>query len=117
VRTLVLKSRGALAPYRLPNAEGIPATFKDHDGYWTGFSARIRVIVYNTNPVKPGDAQKSIYDLTEPKWKGQIAIADQRFWENVGLSNDGKGQPSQTNAMSHGCAPTLFRRINVLRTE
>jgi iron(III) transport system substrate-binding protein len=74
--TLVLKSRGALAPYKSPNVEGIPSTFKDHDGYWTGFSARIRVIVYNTNLVKPGDAPKSIYDLTEPKWKGQVAIAD-----------------------------------------
>jgi iron(III) transport system substrate-binding protein len=79
VRTLVLKSRGALTPYKSPNAEGIPSTFKDREGYWTGFSARIRVIVYNTNLVKSGDAPKSIYDLTEPKWKGQIAIADPRF--------------------------------------
>ena len=79
VRTLVLESRGALTPYRSPNAEGIPAIFKDPEGYWTGFSARIRVIVYNTNLVKPQDAPKSIYDLTDPKWKGQIAIADPRF--------------------------------------
>src|SRR5262245_58525767 len=40
VRTLVLESRGALTPYKSPNAEGIPATFKDPEGYWTGFSAR-----------------------------------------------------------------------------
>ena len=50
-------------------------------------------------------------------WTACAGIADQRFWENYGLTNDGKGQPSQTNAMSHGCAPTLFRRVNVLRTE
>jgi iron(III) transport system substrate-binding protein len=83
VRTLVLKSRGVLAPYQSPNADGIPATFKDAapDGrsYWTGFSARIRVIVYNTNLVKASEAPKSIYDLTDPKWKDQIAIADPRF--------------------------------------
>src|SRR5262245_46380259 len=79
VRTLVLESRGVLRPYRSPNAEGIPATFKDPKGYWTGFSARIRVIVYNTNLVKSADAPKSIYDLTDPKWKSQIAIADPRF--------------------------------------
>jgi iron(III) transport system substrate-binding protein len=79
VRTLVLESRGVLTPYRSPNAEGIPATFKDPEGYWTGFSARIRVIAYNTNLVKPQDAPRSIYDLTDPKWKGQIAIADPRF--------------------------------------
>ena len=79
VRTLVLKTRGVLAPYQSPDAEGIPATFKDPEGFWTGFSARIRVIVYNTKLVKPEEAPKSIYDLTDPKWKGQVAIADPRF--------------------------------------
>ena len=76
---LCLKQRGVLAPYKSPNAEGIPATFKDAEGYWTGFSARIRVIVYNTKLVKPEEAPKSIFDLTDPKWKDQIAIADPRF--------------------------------------
>jgi len=79
VRTLVLKRNGVLAPYKSPNAEGIPATFKDPEGYWTGFSARSRVIVYNTNLVKPDDAPKSIFDLADPKWKDQVAIADPRF--------------------------------------
>ncbi|MEK7329807.1 MAG: TldD/PmbA family protein [Candidatus Eisenbacteria bacterium] len=50
-------------------------------------------------------------------WGACAAIADQRFWQNFGLTNDGKGQPGQSNAMSHGCSPTLFRGINVLRTE
>ena len=79
VRTLVLKQRGVLAPYKSPNAEGIPVSFRDRDGYWTGFSARIRVIVYNTKLVAPEDAPKSIYDLVDPRWKGQVAIADPRF--------------------------------------
>jgi TldD protein len=50
-------------------------------------------------------------------WNACAGIADQRHWQNFGLTNDGKGQPGQSNAMSHGCAPTLFRGINVLRTE
>jgi TldD protein len=50
-------------------------------------------------------------------WNAMAGIADQRFWENFGLTNDGKGQPQQTNSMSHGCSPSLFRGINVLRTE
>ena len=79
VRTLVLKARGVLAPYQSPSAAAIPATFKDPEGYWTGFSARIRVIAYNTKLVKPEEAPKSVYDLTDPKWKGQVAIADPRF--------------------------------------
>ncbi len=79
VRTLVLKKRGVLAPYKSASADGIPAVFKDPEGYWTGFSARSRVIAYNTKLVKPDEVPTSVLDLTDPKWKGQVAIADPRF--------------------------------------
>jgi iron(III) transport system substrate-binding protein len=79
VRTLVLKSRDVLASYRSPSADGIPSLLVDPDGYWTGFSARMRVIAYNTKMVKAEDAPRSIFDLAESKWKGQVAMADPRF--------------------------------------
>jgi iron(III) transport system substrate-binding protein len=79
IRTLVLKSRGVLAVYRSPSADGIPATFKDPDGFWTGFSARMRVIAYNPRLAKAEEAPQSVLDLADPKWKGQVAIADPRF--------------------------------------
>jgi len=50
-------------------------------------------------------------------WQACDGIAEERFWENYGLNSDGKGQPGQINAMSHGCAPARFRQINVLLTE
>jgi TldD protein len=50
-------------------------------------------------------------------WSNFAATADQRFWVNHGLTSDGKGEPVQINAMSHGSAPSLFRQINVLRTD
>lgn len=79
IRTLVLKSRDVLAPYTSASAEGIPAALRDPEGYWTGFSARMRVIAYNTKLVKPGEAPTSVFDLADPKWRGQVAIADPRF--------------------------------------
>lgn len=79
VRTLVLKSRAVLGSYRSPSADGIPAALVDPDGYWTGFSARIRVIAYNTTLVSPEKAPRSVFDLADPKWKGQVAMADPRF--------------------------------------
>lgn len=79
VRTLVLKSRGVLAPYSSPSAAGIPAAFKDPDGYWTGFSARLRVIIYNTTLVPAAEAPTSVLDLADAKWQGHVAIADPRF--------------------------------------
>jgi iron(III) transport system substrate-binding protein len=79
VRTLVLKSRDVLAPYRSSSAEGIPAQLVDPDNYWTGFSARIRVIAYNTTLLRADEAPRSVFDLADPKWRGQVAIADPRF--------------------------------------
>jgi iron(III) transport system substrate-binding protein len=79
VRTLVLKSRGVLAPYQSPNAEGIPAALMDPQHFWTGFSARIRVIAFNTKLVKADQAPRSVFDLAEPQWKDQVAMADPRF--------------------------------------
>ena len=79
VRTLVLKSRDVLAPYLSPSAKGIPAVLVDPAGYWTGFSARLRVIAYNTKLVTPEEAPRSVFDLADPTWRGQVAIADPRF--------------------------------------
>ena len=79
VRTLVLKSRGVLTQYKSPNAQGIPTALVDPEGYWTGFSARIRVIAYNTRLVQGDEAPQSVFDLADPKWRGQVAIADPRF--------------------------------------
>jgi iron(III) transport system substrate-binding protein len=47
-RTIVLKQKGVLAPYISPSAVDIPNTFKDPKGYWAGFGARCRILIYNT---------------------------------------------------------------------
>jgi TldD protein len=39
--------------------------------------------------------------------------ASYRLW---GTSADGKGEPGQTNAASHGCPPARFRQVTVLNT-
>src|SRR6266566_9593195 len=45
IRAEVLRQQGIAAPYVSPSAEGIPATFRDPIGYWTGFAARARVLI------------------------------------------------------------------------
>jgi iron(III) transport system substrate-binding protein len=73
--TIKLKSRGVLQPYRSPSAKSIPEQFKDAEGYWTGFAARARVLIVNTDLVKPDEMPRSMWDLCDPKWKGRIAMA------------------------------------------
>lgn len=42
---------------------------------WGNFAARVRVLVYNTQLVKPEEAPHSIFDLADPKWRGKAAMA------------------------------------------
>jgi iron(III) transport system substrate-binding protein len=79
VRPIVLQRNGVLTGYRSPNRERIPPQYRDAEGYWTGFSARARVIVYHQQLVKSGDAPQSVLDLTAPAWKGQAAFANPLF--------------------------------------
>jgi iron(III) transport system substrate-binding protein len=74
-QTLVLKNEGVLAPYKPENAEGLPASVRDPEGWWTGFAARARVILYNTELVKADEVPKRVADLADPRYKGRVAIA------------------------------------------
>lgn len=73
--TVRLAQKKMLAPYESPAAAAIPARFKDEGGLWTGFAARARVLIVNTELVKPEDRPSSVWDLIDPKWKGKCAIA------------------------------------------
>ncbi|HEY3898754.1 MAG TPA: extracellular solute-binding protein [Chthoniobacter sp.] len=46
-----LQERGILQPYKGSGYARIPAAFKAPDGSWTGFAARMRVIIFNTQKI------------------------------------------------------------------
>jgi iron(III) transport system substrate-binding protein len=56
-------------------ADQIPNEFIGADNLWVGLTRRVRVIMYNTELVSEDEAPKSIFDLTDPKWQGQVAAA------------------------------------------
>lgn len=75
-RCLVLKGKGILQPHRAPAA--VPESFRDKEGYWTGFSGRARVLVYNRDRVSP-PLPRGLEDFTRPERKGQLAVANPLF--------------------------------------
>lgn len=77
VQTLVLRNHDALQPYRSPNAAGILEEYRDPEGYWTGFAARARVLAYNRERVKA--PPKSLRELTDPRWRGEVAMSNPLF--------------------------------------
>jgi iron(III) transport system substrate-binding protein len=76
IRSILLKNENVLQPYCSPNANDIPSIYKDKDCYWTGFAARARVILYNTEKISEKDSPNSLYDFTNPKWKGKACISN-----------------------------------------
>ena len=51
--------------------------------------------------------------ITPQFWNSCDAICDDKHWMLWGVPNCGKGQPGQRAEMSHGAAPTRFRKIKV----
>jgi iron(III) transport system substrate-binding protein len=79
IKSIILKQKGVLQPYFSPSAKEIAQTFKDKEGYWTGFAARARVLVVNTKALESAAQPESIEDLTRPEFKGKAAIANPLF--------------------------------------
>lgn len=70
-----LAQEGIFQSYKPVGADQLPAEFLGTDNLWTGLTRRARVIIYNADLVSQAELPASIFDLTDPKWKGQIAAA------------------------------------------
>ena len=68
---LALKKQGLLLDYVSKNQKDVIAD-KDKNGAWTAVRISNMIIAYNKDKVK--NPPKSWTDLTDPKWKGKIAM-------------------------------------------
>jgi iron(III) transport system substrate-binding protein len=69
-----VEERGLLAELPESLRERVPERFRDPDGRWVGTSGRVRVIAYNTEELSEAEVPDSVFDLTDPKWKGKIGF-------------------------------------------
>jgi TldD protein len=57
------------------------------------------------------------YQARTPEfWNSMDMIGGARSYFIGGSFNDGKGQPGQSNAVSHGCPPARFQNVTVINT-
>jgi TldD protein len=54
---------------------------------------------------------------TQEFWNSCVAICDERDYRLGGSFFDGKGQPGQISAVSHGSSTARFNGVNVINTE
>ena len=78
-RAVALVEQGVADAYTPRESAGIDARYRGATGEWTGFGARIRVLLYNTDRVPVSEAPRSILDLAKPRWKGRFAFANPHF--------------------------------------
>ena len=72
--------------------------------------------------IKDGEIVGQVEDVayqsnTQEFWNSCSAVCDSSDYRLGGTFFDGKGQPSQVSAVSHGCSTTRFDQINVINTK
>lgn len=68
-----LDENGRLARYAGTVLERVPDQFHSGNSTWTGLSARVRVLIVNTDELPESEHPKSVFELTDPRWKGKVA--------------------------------------------
>ncbi len=79
LRTIRLANEGLFAPHASISGEAIPENFRDATYRWTGFAARARVAAFDPKRLDPSEAPGTLEELLDPKFRGEVAIADPRF--------------------------------------
>jgi len=67
--------KGLFAPLPAEVTSKVPEPYRARGGEWVGVTGRSRVLVYNADLVPAADLPTSVFDLTDPKWRGKVGIA------------------------------------------
>jgi iron(III) transport system substrate-binding protein len=70
-----LEQKQSTLPIPSELLEQVDSRFRSPTGNWVGVSGRARVVDYNTKLVKESELPSSVWELTEPKWRGKVAWA------------------------------------------
>ena len=70
-----LEAAGAFRVLPSDLLERVDARVRSTSGAWVGVSGRARVLVYSTERVSEAEPPASIFDLTQPVWRGRVGWA------------------------------------------
>ncbi len=68
-----LARQGKLQSYKPHGTDGVPAAFKNPQGFYTSVSHPVMVMAYNAESVNEKDKPKTFKELTDAKWKGKVS--------------------------------------------
>ena len=70
-----LVSAGMFTSLEQQTLELVPAEYRGADGRWVATSGRARVLAYSSVRVQKADIPASVFDLTDPRFKGRVGWA------------------------------------------
>ena len=103
---------GVFQPVKSATLESrIPASMRDPNGEWFGFSSRARIFIYNKAALKPTDIP-TYESLADPKLKGKICVRSGSHPYNLSLvasmiTHDGE---AKTEAWAKGLVANFARQ-------
>lgn len=71
----MLSETGAFAPLPADLFARVAEVYRTADRSWVATSGRARTLVYSPARVSAAELPRSVYDLTDPKWRGRIGWA------------------------------------------
>ena len=88
----------------------------DHQRYNFQFSGQAFYEVRNGKIA--GMLRDVAYQANTPTfWNSMDMIGGKSSYWMGGAFNDGKGEPAQSNSVSHGCVPARFKNVTILNTS
>lgn len=114
-----LQERGLVGRLGTQSLEAVPAAFRSDDGRWVGITARQRVLVYNEDLVDRADLPDSVFDLTQERYAGEVALApaNASFQDFVTAMRHIEGDAvarEWLDSMSENGAPTFADNISIV---
>ena len=79
IGTVALAKEGLLAPHVSSRAADWPPQWRDAAHRWHAFSPRPRVLVFDPERLPRQDVPGTWDALTDPRWRGEVLMADPRF--------------------------------------
>ena len=70
-----LAERGRLQPISEDILSLVDDQFRNANGLWVGLTGRVRALVYNRDLVDVSELPTSVFDLTDEKYRGKVAVA------------------------------------------
>src|SRR5262249_7423515 len=75
----LMTKKGPVVPFKATDFDKVPAEVKDPDGYHVAQRLNVMAMYVRDDKLPQGDRPKTWADLTNPKYKGKMVMADPSF--------------------------------------